>query len=471
MITPFLSEDFLLETDSAKRLYHDHAEDMPIFDYHCHLPPEDIAINKSFTNLTEAWLAGDHYKWRAMRGNGIEESYITGSRSDEEKFMKWAETVPYTMRNPLYHWTHLELKRTFGIDDRLLKPETAKSIYDDANTILQSKQGSVRSLMEKMKVKAVCTTDDPCDSLDSHQQIKESGFAVKVLPTFRPDKAMAADDPTTYNEYLDRLSEVSGIDIKSYDDLLNAISNRHQYFHEKGCRLSDHGLETVFAEDFKQAELETNFKKVRSGEKLDEKAILQLKSALMLEFFRLNHEKNWTQQMHIGPIRNNNSRMFKSIGPDTGFDSIGDASYAQPLSKFLDTLASEDKLTRTIIYNINSRDNDIIATMIGNFQDSSEPSKIQFGSGWWHQDQKDGMEKQMNSLSTMGLLSRFVGMLTDSRSFLSYPRHEYFRRILCNLLGNDIENGELPADYDWIGSMVENICYNNAKSYFKIDLD
>lgn len=462
---PFLNDNFLLQTKTAEYLFHEHAKKMPIIDYHNHLVPQQIAEDMKFENITQAWLYGDHYKWRGMRTNGIPEKYITGDASDFEKFEKWAETVPYTLRNPLYHWTHLELQRYFDIKE-LLSPLTAKDIYKNTESMLQGKDFSVRGLMRKMNIETVCTTDDPIDSLEFHKQIKESGFEIKVLPAWRPDKSMAVEDSLTYNKYIDKLSEVSGIQIKDYSSLIEALRKRQDFFNERGCKLSDHGLETFYSESFTEKELKEIFAKVRKGKVLKEEEIHKFKSGMLYEFAIMDHEKGWAQQYHIGPIRNNNTRMFKSIGPDTGFDSIGDFNQAIPMSRFLDSLDKDNKLTKTILYNINPADNEVMATMLGNFQDGTFPGKTQWGSGWWFLDQKDGMEKQLNSLSTLGLLSRFVGMLTDSRSFLSFPRHEYFRRILCNLIGNDVENGELPNDKKLLGQMVEDISYNNAKNYF-----
>ena len=441
---------------------------MPIIDYHCHLNPEYVANDHRFRNLSEIWLAGDHYKWRAMRTNGVEERFCTGSdTSDWEKFEKWAETVPYTMRNPLYHWTHLELKTAFGVE-KLLNPASARKIYDHCSALLQQPEYSARGLMRRYNVEVVCTTDDPIDSLEHHIRCKEDGFECKVLPTWRPDKAMAVENPSTFKAYIDRLAEVSGIEIKSFATLIDALQKRHDFFESVGCRLSDHGIEEFYAEDYTSAEIEAIFSKVYGGSELNQQEILKYKSAMLVEFGVMDYESGWTQQFHFGPIRNNNSRMMALLGPDTGFDSIGDFTLAKNMAKYLDRLDAQGKLTKTILYNINPRDNEMVATMIGNFQDGTIPGKIQFGSGWWFLDQKDGMERQMNSLSLLGLLSRFVGMLTDSRSFLSYPRHEYFRRTLCNLLGNDIEQGLLPAsEIDFIGEMVENISYNNAKNFFK----
>ncbi|SCD22205.1 Uronate isomerase [Proteiniphilum saccharofermentans] len=464
----FIHEDFLLQTDAAKELYHEHAKMQPIIDYHCHLNPEYIAKDHAFDNLGQIWLEGDHYKWRAMRTNGVEERYCTGKdTSDWEKFEKWAETVPYTMRNPLYHWTHLELKTAFGVD-KLLKPETAKEIFDKCTEQLRTPEFSARGLMKKFKVEVVCTTDDPADSLEHHLALKEEQFEIKVLPTWRPDKAMAVENPQEYRAYLEKLSDVSGVAINRFSDLIEALRKRHDFFAGVGCKLSDHGIEEFYAEPYTQAEIEQIFNKVYGGKELVREEILKFKSAMLYEGAIMDWEKGWTQQFHYGAIRNNNTRLFKQLGPDTGFDSIGDFNVAKAMSRFFDQLDKDNRLAKTIIYNLNPRDNDLIATMIGNFQDGSVAGKIQFGSGWWFLDQKTGMEAQMNSLSNLGLLSRFVGMLTDSRSFLSYPRHEYFRRILCNLIGNDVEQGLLPAsEMKFLGEMVENISYNNAREFFR----
>ncbi len=467
---PFIHENFLLQTPAARRLYHEYAENQPIIDYHCHLNPEYVANDHKFENLSRIWLEGDHYKWRAMRTNGIDESFITGENtSDWEKFEKWASTVPYCMRNPLYHWTHLELKTAFGVD-RLLNPESAKEIYDHCSAMLQTPERTARGLMLHYNVEVVCTTDDPVDSLEHHLKTKQDGFKVKMLPTWRPDKAMAVEDPVAYKAYLEKLSEVSGVEIRKFADLIDALKVRHAFFGEAGCRLSDHGIEEFYAEDYTSAEIEGIFDKVCGGSALTEEETAKFKTAMLVEFAIMDHDAGWTQQFHYGAIRNNNTRMFMQLGPDTGFDSIGDLNVANKMSRFLDMLASRDKLAKTVIYNLNPRDNELVATMIGNFQDGRYGAgKIQFGSGWWFLDQKDGMEKQMTALSNLGLLSRFVGMLTDSRSFLSYPRHEYFRRTLCNLLGNDIENGLLPAsEIDFIGKeYVSRIAYGNARDYFK----
>jgi glucuronate isomerase len=438
---------------------------MPIIDYHCHLPPDQIAEDKNFENLTQVWLYGDHYKWRAMRANGVSEDYITGNKSDWEKFEKWAETVPYTLRNPLYHWTHLELQRYFDIYD-VLSPATAKKIYDECTSKLQTPEYSVKNLLKKMGVVTVATTDDPCDDLAHHQKLKAEGFDIKILPAFRPDKAMNADDLIALNAYIAKLEKVDGAEIKTYRQYLAALKRRHDYFAENGCVLSDHGLEQLYAENYTEDEIEAIFLKIGAGDTLSKLEILQFKSALLHVFAVWDHEKNWVQQYHIGALRDNNTRMLKNLGPDTGLDSIGDFSQGQALSKFMNRLDTSNQLAKTIIYNLNPADNELIATMIGNFNDGTIAGKIQYGSAWWFLDQKEGMIKQINALSNMGLLSRFVGMLTDSRSFLSFPRHEYFRRILCNLLGEDIENGELPNDIAWVGKIVQDICYNNAKSYF-----
>ena len=464
----FIHEDFLLQTETARNLFHNHAEVLPIIDYHCHLNPKEIAEDHQFKSITELWLGGDHYKWRLLRANGVNEKYITGDATDWEKFEKWAETIPYTMRNPMYHWTHLELKRVFNIDN-LLNTESAREIYDMANEMLRKPEYSSRGLMKRFGVEVVCTTDDPLDSLEYHKQIKASGFEIKVLPTWRPDKSMAVENGENFRKYIDSLSEVSDININSFDDYLTAITKRHDYFKENGCRLADHGIDNFYSEPYSDGEINQIFYKVyNKKEKLTDEEVLKFKSKMLHENALLNHSKGWVQQFHYGAIRNNNSRMFKLIGPDAGYDSINDVcNVARSMSRFFDDLESKNKLAKSIIYNLNPRDNYLIASMIANFQDGTVPGKIQFGSGWWFLDQKDGMEDQMNVLSTQGLLSRFVGMLTDSRSFVSYPRHEYFRRILCNLIGNDVEKGLIPSsEIDFLGKKVEGICYYNAKEYF-----
>lgn len=461
----FLDNDFLLETKTARHLYHEHAAKMPIIDYHCHLPPDKIATDHRFQSLTSIWLDGDHYKWRAMRANGVSEYYCTGEASDWEKFEKWAETVPYTMMNPLYHWTHMELQRPFGIKT-LLNPSTALEIYNACNERLASPGFSTRGLLRQMNVEVVCTTDDPADDLVHHQKVAADEFDVKVIPAFRADKASAIQDPVAYQAYLQTLGEAAGFEISTSTLLLEALQTRHDFFADNGCCISDHGEEVVYAEEYTSDQVEAIFQRTRDGQVPMKQEVALFKSWCLYELALMDHAKGWTQQFHLGALRNNNTRMRRMLGADTGFDSIGDFSQAQSLAQFLDRLDQTDQLAPTILYNLNPRDNAVLATMIGNFNTGEKPGKMQFGSGWWYLDQKDGMEAQMTTLANMGLLSRFIGMLTDSRSFLSYPRHEYFRRILCNLIGNQVERGELPPELDWIGQMVENICYYNAKSYF-----
>lgn len=462
----FMDENFMLNSKAAERLYHDYAAEMPIIDYHNHLPPNEISGNVNFKNLTQIWLSGDHYKWRAMRANGIDEKFITGEASDYEKFEKWAATVPATLRNPLYHWTHMELQRYFGIDE-LLSPTSAKAIFTATEHQLSGPNFSVQSLLARMNVETLCTTDDPVDDLADHILIAKNGTATKVLPTWRPDKAMAVENATVYIEYLQALGNAAKINITTINDLLDALQKRHDFFHEVGCRISDHGIEEFYAEDYTQNEIDFIFKKVTDGTKLELSEIKKFKSFMLFEGAKMDHASEWAQQFHYGVIRNNNTRMFNQLGADTGFDSIADFTVAKTMSKFLNNLEKEDQLAKTIIYNINPSDNEIIATMLGNFNKGPVAGKIQFGSGWWFLDQKQGMINQMNSLSALGLISKFVGMLTDSRSFLSFPRHEYFRRIMCNLFGADMENGEIPNDFDLVGKMVQDISYNNAKEYFK----
>lgn len=466
---PFLDEYFLLNNSTAITLYNDYAKQMPIIDYHNHLPPKEIAEDKQYENITKVWLNGDHYKWRAMRTNGVDERYITGNASDEEKFIQWASTVPYTMRNPLYHWTHLELQRYFGITE-ILNANSAKKIYEDVSAKLQTKEYSVKGLLEKMHVKLICTTDDPIDNLEHHKKIQKDGWSTKVLPAFRPDKAMNVDEVNTFNNYLTNLEQAANVSISTYNDYLAALKNRHQFFVDNQSSISDHGLEKIYAEDYTTTEVVGIFAKIRSGGELTLQERNKFKSAMLINFAEWDWEKGFVQQYHLGALRNNNSRMLNQLGPDTGWDSVGDFGQAQSLSKFLNRLDSNNTLAKTIIYNLNPADNEVFATMIGNYNDGSAAGKIQWGSSWWFLDQKDGMTKQINTLSNMGLLSKFVGMLTDSRSFLSFPRHEYFRRILCNLLGEEVENGELPNDMPWIGKMVQDICYNNAQQYFNWQL-
>lgn len=464
---PFIHDDFMLTNDFARELYHESAEKMPIIDYHCHLVPKMIAENHRFSDLTEVWLGGDHYKWRAMRGNGVPEEFITGARSSYEKFEKWAGTVPYAMRNPLYHWTHLELARVFDVH-KLLNPDTAREIYDECTAKLQTEEFRGQELMKRFNVKVVCTTDDPADSLEYHRYINEHPFGVKVLPAWRPDKAMAIENPEQYKEYIQRLGEVSGTEICGYQDLLDALQKRHDFFHEMGSRLSDHGIDTFYAEDFEIEEIDKIFRNTLQGRIPSTEENLKFKSAIMLDFARMDHSKGWVQQFHIGASRNNNTRMFNMLGPDTGYDAILDIKCAAAGHKFLDRLAMEDRLTKTILYNLNPKDNEVLAAMAYTFNDGTAPGKIQLGSGWWFLDNEDGMRRQMNALSSLGLLSRFVGMLTDSRSFLSYPRHEYFRRILCSILGEDLEKGKLPkSEMGFIHQMVKDISYFNAERYFE----
>lgn len=466
-VKPFLDLNFLLQNKVAEELYHDYAADLPIIDYHNHLPPDQIADNINFSNITNAWLSGDHYKWRAMRANGVDESYITGQASDKEKFIKWAETVPYTMRNPLYHWTHLELQRYFDISD-LLSGNNATDIYDRTSERLQQPEFTTQSLLQKMKVEVVCTTDHPTDSLASHQRARSSDRNLMMLPTFRPDKFLTIDH-SDFAEYLRKLETIVAYDISDYDSLVNALTDRIDFFHDLGCRLSDHGLSHLHRVSMDRSTLNHTLEAGRLGSEIDPQSAAQWQMSLLLDLARIYHSKDWTMQLHLGAIRNNNSRLMNTIGADVGADSIGDFDQAVGLSDFLNQLDREEKLSRTILYNLNPRDNEVFSTMAGNFNDGNIAGKIQWGSAWWFLDQKDGIERQLSALSQMGLLSRFIGMLTDSRSFLSFPRHEYFRRILCNLIGQDVTNGELPHDVKWLGETVQNICYYNAKRYFNFD--
>jgi glucuronate isomerase len=464
-------DDFLLETETARALYHDHAKREPIIDYHCHLPPDQVAKNHRFRSITEIWLDGDHYKWRAMRTNGVPEEYCTGSRSDFEKFEAWAKTVPHTLRNPLFHWTHLELKRTFGIK-RLLDQRSAREIFDETNRLLATDAFTTQGLLEQSNVLVVCTTDDPADDLAHHAAHAKTPAAevTRLYPTFRPDKALSVETPDAFNAWLEKLGAAVGNDIWTWDDLLLALEKRHTFFHERGCRLSDHGLETMYASEYTADDVKATFEKARAGQAITGKEAEAYKSAVLHDLALLDHRRGWVQQFHLGALRNNNSRLMASLGPDTGFDSIGDFEIARPLSRFLDRLDRNNQLAKTILYNLNPRDNEVMATMLGNFQDGTVPGKLQFGSAWWFLDQLDGMEKQIDALSNMGLLSRFVGMLTDSRSFLSYSRHEYFRRLLCNMLGRDAERGLVPNDREWLGNLVRDVAFRNAKGYFGFEL-
>jgi glucuronate isomerase len=465
----FIHPEFMLDTKTASKLYHTYAESLPIIDYHCHIPPRDVAEDRQFENLTRIWLAGDHYKWRAMRASGIDEYYITGQASDWEKFEMWAMTVPKMIRNPLYHWTHLELNRPFGINNMLLSEKTAKAVWEKCNVKLSTKDFTAQGILKKMNVEIVCTTDDPIDSLEFHQsyaKLKNKTASTKLVPAWRPDKAMAAEDADSFNVYIGKLEAAANYEIKDFASLIQALRIRHAYFHDHGCRLSDHGIETAYADDYTESEVVNIFKRVRRGKMLDAEEIAKFKSAMMYEFGVMDYEKGWVQQLHLGALRNTNSRMRRVLGPDTGYDSIGDFEVARPLSKYLDRLDAGDKLAKTILYNLNPRDNELMASMIGNFQDGKSPGKIQYGSSWWFLDQKDGMTKQIEALSDLGVLSQFIGMLTDSRSFLSYPRHEYFRRILCRILGSEMEQGLIPNDLSHVGAIAANICYHNAKRYF-----
>ncbi|MBT3294219.1 MAG: glucuronate isomerase [Verrucomicrobia bacterium] len=467
---PFIHDDFLLQSGQAHALYHDYARDLPIIDYHCHLPPSEIAEDKRYADMSEIWLGGDHYKWRAMRSNGVAERYCTGDAPAREKFDQWAATMPHLLRNPLYHWTHLELARYFGISD-LLSPKTADAIWEAGNARLADPDFSARSLMTRSKVVVVCTTDDPIDTLAHHQAIAaDPSFDVQVLPTWRPDKGMAVETAAPFNAWVEALSAASDMEIGDYAAYVSALRQRHDFFHTVGCRLSDHGVETLYAADYTEGEIVRIFAKIRGGAELDADEVLAFKSAMLVLFGEMDAEKDWTQQYHYGALRNNNTAMFEQAGADIGFDSIADVEVGRPLSRLLDRLNRNGTLPRTILYNLNPRDNELLVAMCGNFQDGSIAGKLQHGSGWWFLDQMDGMQRQMESLSQLGLLSRFVGMLTDSRSFLSYTRHEYFRRILCNMLGNDMVNGIIPDDLAMVGAMVERISYHNAAGYFGFDL-
>ncbi len=463
--TGFLTEDFLLQNEFSKILYHSYAKNLPIIDYHNHLPPGEINGNKKFENLSKIWLAGDHYKWRAMRTLGISEKYITGNATDEEKFQKWGLTVPYTMRNPLYHWTHLELKRYFGIEE-ILNEKNASEIYAYCNERLAEDRFSTNGLLEQMNVELVCSTDDPIDPLSEHTEFLGRNKKLGMYPAFRPDKSFAVENQSTYLAYIEKLEHASHSKINSFDALLDALQNRIDYFHERGCRLADHGLERLYHFQGNEFSIDSLFNDLRLGKNLSVREVQFFKYSTLIALSKMYHAKGWVQQFHLGALRNTNSRALKTLGPDTGFDSIGDFTQAKALAGFLNELDSSNQLCKTVLYNLNPRDNEVFATMIGNFNDGSTKGKIQFGSGWWYLDQKDGMEKQINTLSNMGLVSCFIGMLTDSRSFLSFPRHEYFRRILCNIFGNDVANGELPWDEKWLGKLISDICYHNAKNYF-----
>ena len=458
----FITDNFMLYSKEAEILYHQFAKHMPIIDYHNHLSPKQIAENKPIANITDAWLSDDHYKWRGMRANGIDEKYITGDTSNQEKFDKWAETVPYTLKNPLFHWTQLELKRWFDIDT-ILQPSTSKAIYQKTNAILATKTPG--DLLKEMKVEVVCTTDDPIDSLEYHQQITKQNIFTKVYPTFRPDTLLLIQS-NTFQDYLKKMEDCVGFSIKNLDDLLQALQSRIDFFDEHGCRLSDYGLEYIYAYDFSETAANKIFKRRISGEKLSQDEANLYASCILYKLSTMYHAKGWVQQFHLGALRNNNSRLLKHIGTDSGCDSIGDLSHGSSMSVFFDRLDAEECLAKTIVYNLNPSQNEVFATMMGNYSETGIPGKMQWGSAWWFLDQKDGMKKQLETLSNVGLLSRFIGMLTDSRSFLSFPRHEYFRRILCNLIAEDIRKGLVPNDIPFMGKMIQDICYNNAVAYF-----
>jgi len=466
-IKPFLDEDFLLKNDVARSLYHDYAADQPIIDYHNHLNPEVIAQNKVFDNITEVWLDGDHYKWRAMRTLGVDEQYITGSASPKEKFEKWAEIVPYTLRNPLFHWTHLELQRYFGVKE-LLSSITADDVYSHTSRLIKTREYSAQSLLKKMHVEVICTTDDPSSDLRYHHQMSRTSSDLHMSMTFRPDNALSIEKDS-FGDYLLQLGKSANMEVTSYRSLLTVLEKRMEFFHESGCRLSDHGLPYLFAQDYEQTEVEGILAKRLLGLKVTTDEASTYKSALLHWLCERYAEKGWVQQFHLGPIRNNNEKMYRAIGPDTGFDSIGDYSQARSMVKFFNQLNDHDQLAKTIIYNLNPKDTEVFITMAGNFQEGGLKGKIQYGAAWWYLDQKEGIEAQLNKLSSFGVLSSFVGMLTDSRSLLSFPRHEYFRRILCNLIGKDVHAGELPHDVDWLGHVVNDLCYRNAKNYFDFD--
>jgi glucuronate isomerase len=467
----FLDENFLLQTETAIELFHEFAKSQPIIDYHNHLPPDQVASNHRFRSLTEIWLLGDHYKWRAMRSDGVSERFCTGNATDWEKFEAWAKTVPHTLRNPLYHWTHMELKFPFGIKDKLLGPATAREIYDSCNALLAQSDFTTQGLLRKYNVLVVCTTDDPVDNLEHHALHARNPKAfTKLYPTWRPDKALAVHDLTAWNNWVGKLEAASGVSIGNLASFMEAVKKRHDFFHANGCRASDHGLEAIVATPYTAKEIEAIFDKARASKALGPEEIDKFRSAILHDFALLDHARGWVQQFHLGAMRNNNTRAARTLGPDTGFDSIGDYPQGTTLARFLDRLDDTEQLAKTILYNLNPADNDLFATVIGNFQDGSSPGKMQFGSSWWFLDQLDGMEKQINSLSNMGLLSRFVGMLTDSRSFLSYSRHEYFRRLLCNIIGNDVERGLLPNDRSLLSTLIQDVCFRNARQYFGFEV-
>jgi glucuronate isomerase len=465
---PFIDDDFLLHSAAARELYSIYARAEPIYDYHCHVPVGQIASNHQFADVTEIWLGDDHYKWRAMRANGVDERFCSGDGTPREKFSAWAATLPHALGNPLYHWSHLELKRYFGIDT-LLSPASADAVWSAANARLPSLR--VHDILGANRVAVVCTTDDPADPLDSHEAIRRSGLRTRVYPAFRPDRALAVAKPAVLNPWVEKLGGAARAQVRSFDDLLGALKARHDAFHAFGCRLSDHGLETALSQPCTHAEASAVFKAARSGQAASPEDAGKFGSYLMLEFGRWDAHRGWTKQLHLGAQRDNNSRLLSKLGPDTGFDSIGDQPQTRALGRYLDSLDATGELPRMVLYNVNPTENYAFATMAGNFQDGSVAGKVQFGSGWWFLDQKEGIEWQLSALANIGLLSRFVGMLTDSRSFMSYSRHEYFRRVLCNMLGGQVERGELPRDLELVGSMVRRVCFSNARDFFGLELD
>jgi glucuronate isomerase len=461
----YLSDDFLLHSKASRDLFHGHAEQAPILDYHSHLSPKAIADNTTFPTITNLWLGHDHYKWRAMRAEGVGEDFVTGKADDRKKFEMWARTISRAQGSPVYDWTHLELKRFFGIDD-LLCPETASDIFERCNERLKDPGFSAQNLLRKMKVATVCTTDDPVDDLKFHRQVADNGFEIPVFPSFRPEKLLKIDNPDVFNNYCDQLASVSGVDTGSFAGLLEAVDKRHAYFHEHGCRSADVAMETVHAEQFTASEIDAAFRLVRSRKTIGADQALKFVSALLLELGRMNHRRGWVQQFHLGVLRNPRTRLFAAVGPDAGSDCIGDFSQGRPLARFLDSLDCDNRLPKTILYNINPRDNDLFACIAGSFQDGSVPGKIQYGPAWWFADGNHGIVLNIRTLCTTGLLSRHIGMTTDSRSLLSFVRHEYFRRLLCDVLGNDMEHGDIPSDLTTIGRLVRDICFDNARNYF-----
>jgi glucuronate isomerase len=460
----FIHDDFLLNNKTAVKLYHQYSENQPIIDFHCHLSPAMIAEDRQFANITQAWLEGDHYKWRAMRTNGIDEKYCTGNAPDTEKFAKWSETVPYTAGNPLYHWTHLELARYFGIKE-LLSPATATAVYEKASNLLNTKDFTVRSLLKKMKVEVVCTTDDPADTLEFHRKLN-GAFEIRVFPTWRPDNVVKTEDPLKFKTYINKLETAAGKEIKDFETLVEVLDGRHKFFHEMGGRASDHGLDRFYFTSFTASEADKIFRKLMKGDNISDEEAEKYKTAMMTELCRMNHKRGWTQQFHVGAMRNNNLRMFRQMGPDTGWDSIGIAQDALKMSKFLSSLDDTNQLARTILYNLNPADNEMMITMAGNFNDGTTPVKVQYGAAWWFLDQKNGMEKHIRDLASLGLMRRFIGMVTDSRSFLSYPRHEYFRRLICNFVGEEVEKGLIPNEDELLKPIIEGVSYKNAREHF-----